>query len=113
MAEHLYGFFIVALKAVVQFASVISISADEVTVVDNTSWIGVHVYVMNGWEREPHLLHLSCVFDAGTADHLTEVIMHALMAEGGLTREQIARKLVCFGTDGVSKFQGSRSGVTT
>jgi len=76
-----------ALKAVVQSANFVSISANEVTTVDHTSWIRVHVYIVNLWKRVPHLLHLSCVFDCRIADHLTDVIMHALLGEGGLMHE--------------------------
>jgi hypothetical protein len=56
----------------------------------------------------PHLLHLSCVSESGTSDHLTNVIMHVLLCEGGLSREQIASKLVCFGAEGISTFQGAK-----
>jgi hypothetical protein len=35
------------------------------------------------------------------------------LCEGGLSHEQIASKLVCFGADGVSTFQGAKTGVTT
>jgi hypothetical protein len=113
MAEHLYASVLAALKVVVQFARIISISVDEVTTVDNTSWVGIHVYAMQSWERMPYLLYLSCVSESGTSDHLTNVIMHALLGEGGLSREEIASKLVCFGADGVSTFQGTKMGVTT
>jgi hypothetical protein len=113
MGEHLHGCVLAALKAVVQSARIISISADEVTAIDNTSWVGVHVYAMQSWERVPYLLHLSCVSESGTSDHLTNVIMHALLSKGGLAREEIASKLVCFGADGVSTFQGPKTGVTT
>jgi len=108
----LHASVLAALKFIVQSASILSISADEVTAVDNTSWVGVHVYAMDSWERKPHLLHLSCISESGTTDQLSEIIMHALIEEGGLTREDIARKLVCFGADGVNTFQGSRTCVT-
>jgi hypothetical protein len=113
MAEHLHACVLAALKVVVQSARIISISADEVTVVDNTSWVGVHVYAMRSWERMPYLLHLSCVSESGTSDHLTNVIMYVLLGEGGLSHEEIASKLVCFRADGVSTFQGTKTGVTT
>ena len=70
MSEHIHATVLSALKAIVQFARIVSISADEVTTVDNMSWLGVHVYVMDDWERVPHLLHLLSVFD-GNANHLT------------------------------------------
>jgi hypothetical protein len=102
-----------ALKAVVQSVRIISISADEVTMIDNTSWVGVQVYAMQSWERMPYLLHVSCVSKSSTSDHLINVIMHVLLSEGGLAREEIACKLVCFKADGVSTFQGPKTGITT
>jgi len=68
---------------------------------------------MNHWERIPHLLFLSCVIESDIAVYLIDLIMNALMMEGGLTREEIARKLVYIGADGMSTFQGPRTGVTT
>jgi hypothetical protein len=56
MGEHLHGCVLAALKVVVQSARIISISADEVTAIDNTSWVGVHIYAMQSWERVPYLL---------------------------------------------------------
>ena len=111
MSEHIHGIVLSALKAIIQSACILSISVDEVTAVDNTSWLGVHVYVMDDWERVPHLLHLSSVSD-GCADQLTSTIMYSLLGEGSLTRESIASKLICFGADGVSTFQGHKNGVT-
>jgi hypothetical protein len=51
---------------------------------------------MQSWERMSYLLHMSCVSKSGISDHLTNVIMHAFLSEGGLSREQVASKLVCF-----------------
>jgi len=113
MSEHLHAIVLLALKAVVQLARIISISVDKVTTIDNTLWLGVHVYAMDSWEKVPHLLHLSCVSSGGIAYHLTNMIIFSLMGEGGLSREDIASKLVCFGADGVSMFQGTKKGVTT
>ena len=115
MSKHLHASVLAALKEVIQSARIISISADEVTAIDNTLWLGVHMYAMNSWERVPHLLHLSCVSDgdSGTADSLTDTIMFSLLGKRGLTREDIASKLVCFWADGASTFQGLRKGVTT
>jgi hypothetical protein len=41
-----HGCVMAALKAVVQSARIISISADEVTAVDNTYWVGVRIYAV-------------------------------------------------------------------
>jgi len=77
IVEHLHNCMLSALKIVVQNARFVSISVDEVTAVDNTFWIGMHVYIFStdSWEQIPYLLHLSCISDCGTTDHLTTVIM--------------------------------------
>ena len=59
------------------------------------------------------MLHLSCDSKDGLSDHLTHVIMNSLVVEGGLTHEEIACKLVCFGSDGVATFQSVHNGVAT
>ena len=81
MSEHLHKSILSKLRSVVQSARIISISCDEVAV-DNTSWIGIPVYAMEGWKRLPHLLHLSHVSNVGTASHLTTIIIDALINEG-------------------------------
>jgi hypothetical protein len=34
------------------------------------------------------------------------------MTSGGLQKDQIAQKLICFGGNGVNVFQGNKNGVT-
>lgn len=113
MSGHLHLVVLRRLKEVVKSAKFISISADEVTAVDHTSWLGVHVYMMENWERIPYLLHHSHVTESGRSDYLTSVIMQSLMGEGGLTQAEIANKLLSFGSDGVNTFQGCKTGVAT
>jgi len=43
---------------VIQKARFIYIFIDEVTIVDCQSWLGVHVYIVNGWKCNPILLTL-------------------------------------------------------
>jgi hypothetical protein len=38
--------------------------------------------------------------------------MNSLMTQGGLKKEKLAARLVCFGADRVNTFQGLRFGVT-
>ncbi len=50
--------------------------------------------------------------DGLSDNNLIEVIMVALMKCGGLTREKVAKKLLCFGANGASIFQGGNTNVT-
>ena len=91
MNKHLYASVLAALKEVVQSARIISVSTDEVTAINNMSWLGAHVYAMNSWKRVPHLLLLSCVSDGdgGTANSLTDTIMFSLLGEGALLEKTL------------------------
>jgi hypothetical protein len=46
-----------------------------------------------------------------TANNLTEILMGALSINCGLEAANIASKLICFGADGASAFQGSKNGI--
>jgi hypothetical protein len=58
------------------------------------------------------LLSLQRMVDGGGIDAVREMTTSSLEFHGGLSERQIAEKLVCFRTDGVPTFQGSRNGVT-
>jgi hypothetical protein len=90
----------------------ISISCDEVTSVDNQSWLSLHAYIIKEWSQIPILLSLERVVEGADAGNLTRVIIQALLTVGGLTGESLSSKLICFGANGVSIFQGARTGVT-
>jgi hypothetical protein len=94
-------------------ASYISASADEVTTIDGSAWLSVHVYVCQNFMRVPILLSLQHVSEGANADNLTDMIMTTLRYHGGLEGDDvIAEKLLYFGADGAAVFQGARSGVT-
>jgi hypothetical protein len=96
----------------VKAARFIVVTADETSTVDNTSWIVIHVYVMEHWGRVSHLCSLQKIeSDGATANNLTQTLMGALSINCGLEAADIASKLVCFGVDGASAFQGSKNGV--
>jgi hypothetical protein len=80
---------------------------------DNQIWISIHVYVVNSdYFRLPYLLALERVEGGTGSNNLTKLITSFLKENGGLLRENIQTKLLCFGADGASVFQGNRNGVT-
>jgi len=86
---------------------------NEVTSMDNGSWLCIHAYIIENYVRVPHLVFVQRLIDRVGANTLTLLIVKALEIGGDVTLEQISKKLLCFGADGVSTFQGTRSGVTT
>lgn len=93
-------------------ARFIAVIADETSTVDNTSWIGIHVYVMHHRYRVSHLYSLQKMESNGTTvNSLIETLMGALSVNCGIEAVDIASKLICFGANGASAFQGSKNGV--
>ncbi len=109
--ETMYNVILWATKVIMQKSLFISMSCDEVTTIDNQSWLFVHVYVTNEWKRVSILLNLQRVVDGAIFNNLTSVIMKSLMEFGGLSETNLANKLVSFGVERVIVFQGVKNGV--
>jgi hypothetical protein len=52
--------------------------------VDFQSWLGVHVYFVDGWKCNLVLLTLEQLINGGNIDNFTKVIMDNLLQYGGL-----------------------------
>jgi hypothetical protein len=103
-----------AIQQALADCSFFSLTCDEVTTVDNQIWISIHVYVVNKeFFRLPYLLALERVEGGTGANNLTRVITTSLKGTGAMSGEDIRAKLLCFGADGASVFQGTRNGVTS
>ena len=78
---------------------------------NNSQWLCIHIYVVLDWIRVLLLLNILKVEGQG-ADSLFGMIVSALYEEGGLSREEMGKKLICFGANGVNVFQGHHNGCT-
>ncbi|KAG0572981.1 hypothetical protein KC19_VG138700 [Ceratodon purpureus] len=99
------------IQQVIKQARFFSITCDEVTTLDNESWISVHGYTCEDFVRRPMLLALERILDKGGANHLTIVLISAIEKGGGISKQECVNKLASFGADGVNTFQGKRSRV--
>jgi len=111
MADHLAVALSEHTKQVISKSRFFSLSADEVTTIDCESWLSIHIYICVNFKRIPILLSLSKPQD-GTSNAVRDTIEGMLAHYTSLTQSAIASRLVCFGADGVTLFQGSRNGVT-
>jgi hypothetical protein len=112
MAKVIHDVVFHAIKGVVQKLEYILVSCDELTTINNHSWLSIHVYVKEEWKRLPILLNLQRVVDGSIIDNLTYLIIQSLVEYGGLNEAAIAKKLICFGANGVMVFHSVKSGVT-
>ncbi len=53
----------------------IYVSCDEVTTIDNQSWLSIHVYVIKEWKKVSIMLNLQRLVDGATFDNLTSFIV--------------------------------------
>ncbi len=61
-----------------------NMSCDEVTPIDNHSWISMHYYVVENWQRIPTPLNLQKVIEGGGFNNLTTILVNFVAAFGGL-----------------------------
>jgi hypothetical protein len=68
--------------------------------------------VVDGWTKVLILICVDQIFDGLGFNNLTKVIMNFMMEGGGLSREELSKKLLCFGVDGVNIFQRGKIRIT-
>ncbi len=88
------------MKKVVNKYFFLTLSIDEVTIVDNESWISVHGYVFENWWNTLVLLHLERVIDSATIKIICNVMLNFLLVHNDLIKPKIGKKLVFIITNG-------------
>jgi hypothetical protein len=83
MAECLHKQVIKKMKEVVAGSKYFALSCDEVTMIDNQSWISIHYYVVQDWCHLPILIFLEQIIEGGGSNNLTKVIMVIFFKNGG------------------------------
>jgi len=81
----------------------------EVTMVDITSLVCIHVYTFIEHVRQPHLLTIHRMKEACNSENLFNLVVNSLKEVANLDDMEIARKLICVGADGASVMQGNKN----
>ncbi len=67
--------------------SILFFSCDEVITCDQQSWVSIHAYVVEGWQKTPLLLLLQQVVDGATSNNLKHnILVDAMVLYGDLTQ---------------------------
>jgi hypothetical protein len=111
MAKCMHKQVIKRIKEVITSSNYLTLSCDEVTMVDNQSWKPIHSNNVQDWCRIPIFIYLEHVIERGGAYNLTKVFMGAFKEHGGFFYVDFVAKLISFGVDGVNVFQGVHNGV--
>lgn len=99
-----------ATKEVMQSVTFLSFSCDEITSRGCQLWINAHGYIARDWKRIPLFITLERVVEGGTTNNCTTVIVNVVHVYEGLSNQKIRKGLITFGVDGVSTYQGVKSG---
>jgi hypothetical protein len=91
-------------RQIIKKVKKIVLSCDEVTTIDNQSWISIYSYVVQVWCQILVFISLKQVANGGGVNNLTKVIMGALKKHDGLYDVDVVVNLISFGADGVNVF---------
>jgi hypothetical protein len=92
-------------REVLSAAKYLAITCDEVTTVDNQSWISIHPYCVQDFYSQPILISLERLTEGASTAKLAITIIDAMLNHGGQTKDELRHKFVSFGTDGAAIFQ--------
>lgn len=99
------------MKEKIANARFLSLSLDEVTTIDNTSWICMNIYMVNDHIRHSYLLGINKMRKSSTIENIYEVVLNSLKESGGMDHLMITKKMICVKADGASVMQGHRNGL--
>jgi len=75
----MHNIVLTSIKVVIHATMYFAVSCDEVTMIDNQSWVSIHAYLVEGFKHIPILLNLKRLVGGGTTDYLTNVILKSLI----------------------------------
>ncbi|KAH7405300.1 hypothetical protein KP509_15G064700 [Ceratopteris richardii] len=99
------------LKKSLSDATFISISLDEVTARDCTSWVCIHAYIVENYARKSKFIGPFQLKGSATSNLLVQLVLDSISNIGGMSISDINQKIVCIGVDGCSVMHGLRNGL--
>jgi len=104
-----------AIRAKISQSSFCAVSLDESTATDHVSYMSVHVHVLNSaWEREALFLKLHrLAVTKADAKTLAGALVEVLQSDGGMTNDDLQRKLINVSCDGASVLSGLKGGAVS
>jgi hypothetical protein len=89
MAKFMHQEVMKATRARVGVARYVALNCDEMSTVDNQSWLSIHRYVVQNWVRISILVSLDKMLEGLGSDNLVKVIMEAFTIGGGTTTKGV------------------------
>ncbi len=89
MVEVIHVVLLEATKITFVVTPFIVVSVDEITTIDNTQWLSIHLYVVKKWKHIPILLCVEAVSLSATSDNIFPLMVRCKMDFGGLRVEEL------------------------
>ena len=80
------------MKEKIANATFLSLSLDEVTAIDNTSWICMSIYMVNDHIRHSYLLGIHKMTKISTVETIYELVIDSLKEINGMDHSMIPKK---------------------
>jgi hypothetical protein len=112
MTRSIYDVVLKCTKEVIKEFPFLVIFTNEVTTFDTNSWISIHGYILENWQRMPILLNLDRVTNGVIVGNIYNVILQTLLIQRGLIEVEIFKKLVSIRVNGGSMFVGCKTSVS-
>jgi len=106
MVKMMHKMLLEATKIAFVCANFFVVNADEITTINNTQWLSIHLYMVQGWKRVPILLCVESIRVFATSNNIFGLMVKGLLKFCGLRLEELARKLVNMGCNDSFVFQG-------
>jgi len=90
MVEVMHIILLEATKLAFVVAPFIVISVYEVTTIDNTQWLSIHLYVVQNGKHIPILLCVEAVSLSATSNNIFSLMVKCMLDFGGLGVEELA-----------------------
>jgi hypothetical protein len=82
---------------VVWDANYFTVIANEVTTIDNGSWVSITIYYVSEFSRESFNVKLEHVEEGGSSNNIIKIIMKAVSELTSMSKRDVAQRMLAFG----------------
>jgi hypothetical protein len=111
MVEALHVMFLETTKITFVIANYIVINVDEVTTIDNTQWLLIHLYVVQKWKKILMFLYVETISQFAIFNNFFSLMLKCIINSWGLGLEELGKQLVN-SCDSSSVFQSNQTSAT-
>ena len=78
-------------------ASYFTVTANEVTTIDNGSWVRITIFYVSEFSHESFNVKLEHVEEGGSSNNIIKIIMKVVTEFTSMSKQDIAQRMLAFG----------------